>query len=85
MLVDFTKWAAIAIHNARLFQRLTSEQQRRINAEVLSAMVDLSGRMVHRMRGHLGGARSDIEEIWSEYLNDIRQTFGASSLPGRIA
>jgi signal transduction histidine kinase len=64
MLVELTKWAAIAIHNARLFderiqayQRLDAEQQRRIAAESRGAMAAIILDIAHTMNNSIGAVR----------------------------
>ncbi len=70
--------AAIAIQNAQQHEELLQERDGRANAEISSAMADLSGKMVHRMRNHLGGIRSDVKEIEDEYLSNIRRDIETS-------
>lgn len=64
LLVELTKWAAIALHNARLFdervrayQRLNAEQQRRIAAETRGAMAAVILDMAHTMNNVVGAIR----------------------------
>lgn len=64
--------AVIAIKNAE-------DRERRISAEIMSIMGELSAKMLHRMRNHLGGARSDIEEVQEWHLKKIRSLYGCLS------
>jgi GAF domain-containing protein len=71
-LVEFAKWAAIAIHNARLFeqrlqayQRLANEQRRRHAAEARSAMAAIILDIAHTMNNIIGAIR-----FWSLELQD---------------
>ncbi|MCB9106704.1 MAG: GAF domain-containing protein [Anaerolineales bacterium] len=64
LLVEFTQWAAIAIHNARLFdelvrayQHLADEQRRRITAETRGAMAAVILDMAHTMNNIVGAIR----------------------------
>lgn len=72
LLTELTRWAAIAIHNARLFderlqayQRLASEQQRRIAAETRGAMASVILDMAHTMNNVVGAIR-----VWASNLED---------------
>jgi GAF domain-containing protein/anti-sigma regulatory factor (Ser/Thr protein kinase) len=72
MLIELTKWASIAIHNARLFdervqayQRLNTEQQRRIAAETRAAMAAVILDMAHTMNNVVGAIR-----VWASTLEN---------------
>ncbi len=72
LLVEFTRWAAIAIHNARLFdervqafQRLATEQERRIAAETRGAMAAVILDMAHTMNNVVGAIR-----VWAASLEN---------------
>lgn len=77
LLTELTKWAAIALHNARLYdervqayQRLTAEQQRRITAEARGAMAAVILDMAHTMNNVIGAIR-----VWALHLeNTARST-----------
>jgi len=65
LLVELSKWAAIALHNARLFdervqayQRLATEQQRRVAAETRGAMAAIILDMAHTMNNVVGAIRA---------------------------
>jgi len=71
-LIEFAKWAAIAIHNTRLFeqrlqayQRLASEQRRRHAAEARSAMAAIILDIAHTMNNIIGAIR-----FWTLDLQD---------------
>ncbi len=64
LLTDLTRWAAIALHNARLYeervqayQRLAAEQQRRIAAETRGAMAAVILDIGHTMNNIIGAIR----------------------------
>jgi signal transduction histidine kinase len=70
LLIELTKWASIALHNARLFtekvkayQRLNAEQQRRIAAETRGAMAAIILDMAHTMNNVVGAIR-----VWASVL-----------------
>lgn len=65
LLVELSKWAAIALHNARLFderlrayERLNTEQQRRVAAETRGAMAAIILDMAHTMNNVVGAIRA---------------------------
>lgn len=69
-LIDLTQWAAIALHNARLyndrvqaFEHLHTEQQRRIAAETRGAMAAVILDMAHTMNNVVGAIR-----VWATSL-----------------
>jgi GAF domain-containing protein len=70
LLVELTKWAAIALHNARLFDErgqayrvLEAEQQRRIAAETRGAVAAIILDMAHKMNNVVGAIR-----VWATSL-----------------
>jgi GAF domain-containing protein/anti-sigma regulatory factor (Ser/Thr protein kinase) len=76
LLTELTKWAAIALHNARLFdergqayQRLAAEQQRRVAAETRGAMAAIILDMAHTMNNVIGAIR-----VWATRLERTAQT-----------
>jgi GAF domain-containing protein/anti-sigma regulatory factor (Ser/Thr protein kinase) len=75
MLIELTKWASIAIHNAHLFdervrayKRLNTEQQRRIAAETRAAMAAVILDMAHTMNNVVGAIR-----VWASTLERTAQ------------
>lgn len=75
MLIEFTKWAAIALHNAHLFearlqayQHLADEQDRRIAAETRGTMAAIVLDMAHTMNNVIGAIRA-----WSSTLEFAAQ------------
>ncbi|MBI1878641.1 MAG: GAF domain-containing protein, partial [Chloroflexi bacterium] len=76
LLTELTKWAAIALHNARLFdergqayQRLAAEQQRRVAAETRGAMAAIILDMAHTMNNVIGAIR-----VWATQLERTAHT-----------
>ncbi|OQY47034.1 MAG: hypothetical protein B6242_05985 [Anaerolineaceae bacterium 4572_78] len=70
MLLDFTKWASIALHNAQLYhervqayQKLAAEQDRRLTAERRGNMAAIILDMAHTMNNVLGAIR-----VWASNL-----------------
>jgi signal transduction histidine kinase len=81
-LIEFAKWAAIAIHNTRLFeqrllayQRLASEQRRRHAAEARSAMAAIILDMAHTMNNIIGAIRFWTLDLQDEALARADQLF----------
>ena len=82
LLVELTKWAAIALHNARLFdervrayQDLDAEQQRRIAAETRGAVAAIILDMAHTMNNVVGAVR-----VWAATLEHASQRSPQSPL-----
>jgi signal transduction histidine kinase len=76
LLTELTKWAAIALHNARLFdergqayQRLATEQKRRVAAETRGAMAAIILDMAHTMNNVIGAIR-----VWATQLEQTART-----------
>jgi signal transduction histidine kinase len=70
LLTEFTQWAAIAVHNARLFddrkrayQDLAAEQQRRTAAEARGAMAAVVLDIAHTMNNIIGAIR-----VWTKAI-----------------
>ncbi len=90
LLVELTKWAAIALHNAQLFnerwqayERLNTEQRRRIAAETRGAMAAIILDMAHTMNNVIGAIRvwasilqQDIEKAPQEPLLKFEKAIG---------
>ncbi len=84
LLTQFTWWAAIAIHNARLFdervqafQRLAAEQERRIAAEARGAMAAVILDMAHTMNNIVGAIR-----VWASSLEQAALSRPQAGLSG---
>jgi signal transduction histidine kinase len=76
ILTELTKWAAIELHNARLFedrgqayQRLATEQKRRVAAETRGAMAAIIIDMDHTMNNVIGAIR-----VWATQLEQTART-----------
>lgn len=73
LLTELTQWAAIALHNAHLFdervrayEHLSAEQQRRITAEARGAMAAVVLDMAHTMNNIIGAIR-----VWALTLEQL--------------
>ena len=81
-LIEFAKWAAVAIHNARLFeqrlqayQRLADEQKQRRAAEARSAMAAIILDIAHTMNNIVGAIRVWTLDLKDEPLPNSYKTF----------
>jgi GAF domain-containing protein len=81
-LIEFAKWAAVTIHNARLFeqrlfayQRLANEQRRRHAAEARSAMTAIILDMAHTMNNIIGAIRFWTLDLQDEPLTSSNSVF----------
>ncbi len=84
LLSELTRWAAIAIHNARLYdervqayQHLTQEQERRIAAETRGAMAAVVLEMAHTMNNVVGAIRVWASQLEQTALNKPGISLGA--------
>lgn len=84
LLSELTRWAAIAIHNARLYnervqayRRLTTEQERRIAAETRGAMAAVVLEMAHTMNNVVGAIRVWASQLEQTALNKPDLSLGA--------
>lgn len=82
LIEDLGQWAAIAVHNARLYtergeayQRLHTEQQRRINAESWLATAAVVLDLAHTMNNVVGAIR-----VWATTLERAAASPNAPSL-----
>lgn len=76
LLTEFSRWAAIAIQNARLFderdqaiQHLANEQERRVAAEARNAMASVVLDIAHTMNNVVGAIR-----VWASSLESASHT-----------
>lgn len=86
VLIELTRWAAIALHNARLFeervqayQRLATEQKRRTAAEMRGAMADVILGMAHTMNNIVGAIR-----VWALTLENEPLPAGQAALSQKM-
>lgn len=82
LLIELTRWASIALHNAHLYnervtayQRLTTEQQRRIAAETQGAIAAIVLDMTHTMNNVIGAIR-----VWAAKLEHLARTDAQATL-----
>jgi signal transduction histidine kinase len=52
-LVDFSKWAAIALYNARLYQELEEAKERLANAEAVAVIGDMALNLTHELNNRI--------------------------------
>jgi len=83
LLIELTRWAAIALENARLYdervrayQHLAAEQQRRIAAETRGAMATIILDMAHTMNNILGAIRVWVGKLESAALTKPHMSVG---------
>ena len=53
LLVDFSKWAAIALHNARLYRELDEAKGRLASAEAVAEMGDMALNLTHELSNRI--------------------------------
>jgi signal transduction histidine kinase len=63
LLVNFSKWAAIALHNARLYQALDESQERLVNVEAIALMGDMAINLTHKLSNRIGIIPRNVRQI----------------------
>ena len=53
LLVDFSKWAAIALYNARLYEELEEAKERLANAEAVAVIGDMALNLTHELNNRI--------------------------------
>jgi GAF domain-containing protein len=62
-LVDFSKWAAIALFNARLYQELEEAKERLANAEAVAVIGDMALNLTHELNNRISIVPLTISRI----------------------
>lgn len=79
-LVDFSKWAAIALHNARLYQQLDEATQRLYSAEAVAVMGDMALNLTHRLSNRISIARINAGRIQAKCQEELRNPYLAQKV-----
>lgn len=79
-LVAFSKWAAIALHNARLYQELDEAKERLASTEALAVMSDMALNLTHRLNNRISVARIDATRIQAKCPDELRNPYLAQKV-----
>jgi GAF domain-containing protein len=71
LLVGFSKWAAIALHNAWLYRELDEAKERLASAEAIAVMSDMALNFTHRLNNRISIARVDATRIQAKCQDEL--------------
>lgn len=80
LLVDFSKWAAIALHNARLYRELDEATERLASAEAVAVMGDMALNLTHRLSNRISIARISASRIQAKCEDELRNPYLAEKV-----
>ena len=80
LLVDFGKWAAIALHNARLYQELEEANERLANAEAIAAMGDMALNLTHELNNRISIIPLTVNRIQAKCVGELDNPYLAEKL-----
>ncbi len=80
LLVGFSKWAAIALHNAQLYQELDDAKERLATAEAVAVMSDMALNLTHRLNNRISVARVDATRIQSKCPDELANPYLAEKV-----
>jgi GAF domain-containing protein len=75
LLVDFSKWAAIALHNARLYQQLNDAKERLSSAEAVAVMGDMALNLAHELNNRVSIIAPTLDHIHSKCRNELTNPY----------
>jgi GAF domain-containing protein len=70
-LMDFSKWAAIALHNARLYRRLDEATERLAGAEAVAVMGDMALNLTHSLSNRIGFVNIAVNRIQAKCRDEL--------------
>jgi len=80
LLVGFSKWAAIALHNARLYRELDEAKARLASAEAIAVMGDMALNLTHRLNNRISAARIGASRIQTKCQDELRNPYLAQKV-----
>ncbi|HDQ73865.1 MAG TPA: GAF domain-containing protein [Chloroflexi bacterium] len=75
LLLGFSKWAAIALHNARLYQELDEATERLASVEAVAVMSDMALNLTHRLNNRISVARVDAARIQAKCPDELKNSY----------
>jgi signal transduction histidine kinase len=79
-LMDFSKWAAIALHNAQLYHRLDEATERLINAEAVAVMGDMALNLTHSLSNRVGFVKAAVKLVKKKCKAELRNPYLADKV-----
>ncbi len=80
LLVGFSKWAAIALHNAQLYQELDEAKDRLASAEAVAVMSDMALNLTHRLNNRISAARVNATRIQTKCVDELQNQYLAQKI-----
>ena len=75
LLVGFSKWAATALNNARLYRELDEAKDRLATAEAIAVMSDMALNLTHRLNNRISVARVDAARIQVKCADELQNPY----------
>ncbi|MBN1888176.1 MAG: GAF domain-containing protein [Thermoflexales bacterium] len=80
LLVDFSKWAAIALNNAQLYRELDKTKERLASAEAIAVMSDMALNLTHRLNNRVSVARVNAARIQAKCQSELDNPYLAQKV-----
>jgi GAF domain-containing protein len=80
LLVDFSKWAAIALNNAQLYRELDKTKDRLASAEAIAVMSDMALNLTHRLNNRVSIARVNAARIQAKCQAELGNPYLAQKV-----
>jgi len=75
LLVDFSKWAAIALHNARLYHELDEAKDRLASAEAVAEMSEMALNLTHRLSNRINIIPNTVKRIQAKCQDELNNEY----------
>lgn len=75
LLVGFSKWAAIALHNARLYRELDEAKGRLASAEAVAEMGDMALNLTHELSNRISIIPPTVERIQTKCKDELNNPY----------
>jgi GAF domain-containing protein len=75
LLVDFSKWAAIALHNARLYWELDEAKGRLASAEALAEMAEMALNLTHELSNRVSIIPPTVDRIQAKCEQELNNPY----------
>jgi GAF domain-containing protein len=75
LLVDFSKWAAIALHNARLYHELNEAKGRLASAEAIAEMGEMALNLTHELSNRISIIPPTVDRIQAKCEDELNNEY----------
>jgi GAF domain-containing protein len=79
-LMDFSKWAAIALHNAQLYHRLNEATERLAGAEAVAVMGDMALNLTHSLSNRIGFVNIAVSRVQAKCQDELCNPYLAEKI-----